>query len=99
MDLASRRCCEANENYDAIAAGIRRGVDVEIWFPVVDGPNVASLIDHHTRLTHHWDEAGRRAWTVQRHRHCAVTLRYLPKALCSLSAVILGRLRCDPEED
>jgi hypothetical protein len=39
-------------------------VDVEIGLPVVDGPNVAGLIDQHARLTHHWDQAGRLgAWS------------------------------------
>ena len=46
MNLRSRRCSEAHENYDAIATGIHAdGVDVEIGFPVVNGPNVAGLID------------------------------------------------------
>ena len=68
MSLGSRRCGEADENYDAIAARILTdGVDVEIGFPVVNGPNVAGLIDDYGRLTHHWYEAGRRRWwTVQR---------------------------------
>ena len=76
------------------------GVDVEIWFPVVNGPNVAGLIDDHGRLTHHWDEAWA-ALVVDRTtaRRYAVTLRCLPKAPCSLSAVILDRLHCDPEAD
>jgi hypothetical protein len=60
----TRRCSKADENYDAIAAGIRRNVDVEIWLPVVEGPNVTSLIDHYTRLTHHREEAGRLALTI-----------------------------------
>ena len=68
MDLGSRRCGEADEDDDAITAWIPAcGVDVEIWFPVVNGPNVSSLIDDHGRLTHHWYEAWQRWWwTVQR---------------------------------
>ena len=59
MDLGSGRCGEADENDDAITARIpTEGVDVEIGFPVVDGPNVSGLIDDHGRLTHHWNEAG-----------------------------------------
>jgi hypothetical protein len=46
MDLGSRRWGQADENYDAIAARILTGgVDVEIGFPIVNGPNVAGLID------------------------------------------------------
>jgi hypothetical protein len=57
---------KSDENYDAITTGVGGDVDVEIGFPVVNGPNVASLIDHHARLTHHRDEAWLSAWTVQR---------------------------------
>jgi len=52
----ARRWRQADENYDAIAARIPAKVDINIGFPVVDGPDVASLIDDHGRLTHHWDE-------------------------------------------
>ena len=46
MNLGGRRRREAHENYDAIATGIHAdGVDVKIGFPVVNGPNVAGLID------------------------------------------------------
>ena len=63
MDLARGRCSKADENYDTIAAGIPTDcVDVEIRFPVVNGPNVSSLIDDHGRLTHHWYEARQRWW-------------------------------------
>ena len=54
MDFGSGRCGEADENDDVIAAWIiTDGVDVEIGFPVVNGPNIAGLIDDHGRLTHH----------------------------------------------
>jgi hypothetical protein len=67
MDLARRRRSKADEDYDAIAAGISADcVDIEIGFPVVNGPNVSCLIDDHCRLSHHWYETGRRWWrTVQ----------------------------------
>ena len=40
-----RRGCEADENYNAVAPQIlTNGVDVEIGFPVVNGPNVVGLI-------------------------------------------------------
>src|SRR2546430_17044391 len=66
MDLRRRRCGETDENHDAIATRVAGKVDINIRFPVVDGPDVASLIDDHGRLTHHWDETGRSALTVQR---------------------------------
>jgi hypothetical protein len=54
MDLTRRRRSKADEDYDAIAAGISTDcVDIEIGFPVVNGPNVSCLIDDHGRLTHH----------------------------------------------
>ncbi len=58
---ATRRWRQPDEDDDAITAGVGRDVDVEIGLPVVNGPNVTGLIDHHTGLTHHWDEAGRSA--------------------------------------
>jgi len=64
LDLRRRRGGEADEDDDAITTRIATKVDVHIRFPVVDGPDVASLIDDHGRLTHHWDETGRSAWTV-----------------------------------
>ena len=72
MDLGSRWWPEADEDDDSIAAGIPTGgVDVEIRFPVVNGPNVSGLIDGQCSLTHHWYEAGRPWWvltkTVQWH--------------------------------
>ena len=71
MDLGSRWWREAYENDDAITARIpTEGVDAEIGFPVVNGPNVSGLIDDNRCLTHHWYEAGRPWWltvTVQRH--------------------------------
>ena len=71
MHLGSGRCGEADENYDAISAWIHAdGVDVEIGFPVVNGPKVAGLIYVDIGQTHHWDEAWRPRWlavTVQRH--------------------------------
>ena len=70
MDLGSRRWREADENDDAITARIPTdGVDVEIGFPVVNGPKVAGLIYVDVGQTHHWDKAGRPWWmavTVQR---------------------------------
>jgi hypothetical protein len=70
MDLGSRRWREADENDDTIAARITAdGVDVEIGFPVVNGPNVAGLIDVDVGATHGWDKAWRAWWiavTVQR---------------------------------
>ena len=66
MDLDTRRCGEADENYDAISARIHTdGIDEEIGFPVVDGPNVAGLIDAQGCLTHHWNEGGKSALTIQ----------------------------------
>ena len=62
----SRRCRKPDEDDDAITTGVRGDIDVEIRLPVVDGPNVAGLIDHHARLTHHRDEAWLSACTVQR---------------------------------
>lgn len=63
MDLASRRRCEADKNYDAVAARILTGgVDIEIWFPIVDGPNISGLIDNDGGLTHHWYETGWSRW-------------------------------------
>ena len=45
MDLGSRWWGQSDENYDAITARIPTdGVDVEIGFPVVNGPKVAGLI-------------------------------------------------------
>jgi len=70
MDLGGRRWRESDENDDAITAWIPTdGVDVEIGFPVVNGLNIAGLIDDNRRLTHHWYEAGWPWWltvTVQR---------------------------------
>ena len=61
MDLGTGGCGQADENYDAIAAGVPTDcVDVKIGFPVVNGPNVTGLVDDHRRLTHHWNETGRR---------------------------------------
>jgi len=66
MDLVSRGCSEADENNDAIAAGILTdGVDIEIGFPVVNGPNISGLIDDNRCLTHHWYEAGRPWWLAK----------------------------------
>jgi len=65
MGLDSGRGGKADENHDAIATRISAKVDNNIGFPIVDRPDVASLIDDHGRLTHHWDETGRSAWTVQ----------------------------------
>src|SRR5439155_23873515 len=46
MELGSRRCGEADEDDDAITARIAaEGVDAEIGLPVINGPNVAGLID------------------------------------------------------
>ena len=61
----SRRGGQADENHDAVATRIPPKVDNNIGFPIVNRPDVASLIDDHGRLTHHWDETGRSAWTVQ----------------------------------
>ena len=70
MDLGSRRWREADENDDAITARIPTdGVDVEIGFPVVNGPNVAGLIYVDIGATHGRDKAWRAWWmavTVQR---------------------------------
>ena len=45
MDLGRMRWREADEDDDAITARIPAdGVDAEIGFPVVNGPNVAGLI-------------------------------------------------------
>ena len=42
MHVGSGRWCEADEDDDAITTWIPTdGVDVEIGFPVVNGPNVA----------------------------------------------------------
>ena len=49
MHLGSGRWRESDENHDAITTGISTKVDINIGFPVVDGPNVASLIDDHVR--------------------------------------------------
>ena len=69
MDLGSGRCCEADENDDAITARIPAdGVDVEIGFPVVNGPKVAGPIYVDIGATHGRDEAWRHWWwTVQRY--------------------------------
>jgi len=61
----ARRWRQADENDEAIATRIPAKVDIDVGFPVVDGPNVASLIDDDFGLTHHRDEAGRSACTVQ----------------------------------
>jgi len=61
----TRRWRESDENYDAITTRVGGDIDVEIGFPVVNGPDVAGLIDHDARLTHHWDEAWLSAQTVQ----------------------------------
>ena len=67
MHLGRGRCCESDENDHSIAARIPAdGVDVKIGFPVIDGPDVAGLIDDHGGLTHHRYETGERAWSVQR---------------------------------
>ena len=70
MDLGGRRR-QPDENDDAITAWIlTNSVDVEIGFPVVNGPNISGLIYGYRRLAHHWYEARRRWWrTVQ---WCAV---------------------------
>jgi hypothetical protein len=62
----TRRWREPDEDDDAITTGVGGDIDVEIRLPVVNGPNVAGLINDHARLTHHWDEAWLSAWTVQR---------------------------------
>jgi hypothetical protein len=71
MDLGSRRWGQADENYDAISAWIHAdGVDVEIWFPVVNEPKVAGLIYIDLGATHCRDKAWRPWWltiTVQWH--------------------------------
>src|SRR6266536_4757157 len=67
MDLDRRRRGEADEYYDAITTGILTdGIDVEIGFPVVNGPNVAGLIDQDACLTHHRDKTGRSVCPIQR---------------------------------
>ena len=53
----TRRWRQPDEDYDAITAWVGGEVDIKIGLPVVNGPNVAGLIDDHARLTHHWDEA------------------------------------------
>src|SRR5436305_35386 len=90
MDLGSRRWRESDENDDAITARIPTdGVDVEVGFPVVNGPNVAGLIYVDIGATHGRDEAWRRRWiavTVRGHavmyqqfavwlRHCTACRR------------------------
>ena len=69
MHLGRRRWREADENYDAITTWIHAdSVDVEIGFPVVNGPNVAGLIYVDIGATHGRDKAWRHWWwTVQRH--------------------------------
>src|SRR5204863_10220984 len=62
--MVARRWRESDEDDDAITARIPAKVDMNIGFPVVDGPNVASLVDDHRRLTHHWDKTGGSALTV-----------------------------------
>src|SRR5439155_515160 len=62
--LVARRWRESDEDDDAVTARIPAKVDINIGFPVVDGPNVASLVDDHRRLTHHWDKTGGSALTV-----------------------------------
>ena len=62
MHLGGRRCCEADENHDAVATRIPPKVDNNIGFPVVNGPNVSGLIDGYRGLTHHWYEAWRPWW-------------------------------------
>src|SRR6266487_1557626 len=57
---------KSDENYDTITTRVGGEVDIEIGFPVIDRPDVASLIDHHARLTHHRGEAWLSARTVQR---------------------------------
>src|SRR5262249_53449565 len=62
-----RRWRESDEDAQALPAGVPAdGVDIKSGLPVVERPNVAGLIDAQRRLTHHRDEAGRLAWTVQR---------------------------------
>jgi len=75
MDLGGRGWRQPDEDDDAITTRIPTdGVDVEIRFPVVNRPNVSSLIDDHGRLTHHWYEARQRWWwTVQGSPLCSNT--------------------------
>src|SRR6266516_6586932 len=54
MHLGSGRWRESDENHDAITTGISTKVEINIWFPVVYEPNVASLIYDWRCLTHHW---------------------------------------------
>jgi len=62
-----RRCSEADKDYDAVTSGILAlGIDVKIGFPIIDGPDVAGLIDNHACLTHHWSETRIGSWSVQR---------------------------------
>ena len=59
--LGSGRWRQPDKNYDAITAWIStERIGVEIGFPIVNEPNVASLIDVDLGATHGWDEAWRR---------------------------------------
>src|SRR5437667_8704978 len=73
MHLRSRWWRESDEDDDAITARIPAKVDINIGFPVVDRPNVASLIDDHSRLTHHWDKTGESALTYNGSPLCSNT--------------------------
>ena len=65
--LDSRRRGQPDENHDAIATGVAAEIGVKIGLPIVERPDVASLINHRVSLAHHRSEAGRlRWWTVQR---------------------------------
>lgn len=67
MDFARRRRSKADEDYDAIVAGISPIVLIsKSGFQLLMDPNVSCLIDDHGRLTHHWYKTGRHWWrTVQ----------------------------------
>ncbi len=47
--LADRRCGQTDENHDAITTGIAAEVDIKIGLPIIERPNVASLVDHYIR--------------------------------------------------
>ncbi len=47
--LDSRRRGQPDENHDAIATGVAAQVDIKIGLPIIERPNVASLVDHYIR--------------------------------------------------
>jgi len=47
--LDSGRRGQAHENHGTVATGVAAEVDIKIGLPIIERPNVTSLIDHYIR--------------------------------------------------